>query len=228
MRNNNIVPVLAVIDRMDLTQLVDGKPLLSKLCTMGIPLDLYLKQHPTPFPRDADNRTPLHEAIAADDPAAAKWCLERDSGNVRDNFGNTPILEAIKLGRKSCFLLCLQYQYYDSEAPHICAAHNRAWEIQALHRLGYDVVAVRDSQHFTPLERAVQNYGYDVAEFLTRISPDVKPGYLSTKTDSTGIIRLVQRVQKSTSLLHKTVLPLVSPVINICLVFMAIQTFACY
>ena len=39
----------------------------------------------------------------------------------------TPILEAIKLGRKAAFLLCLHYHYYDNQVPHMCAKYNRSW-----------------------------------------------------------------------------------------------------
>jgi len=81
---------------------------------MNIPLHLYLKDRDIVFRRDADNRTALHEAIAADDPAAVKWCIDHSIDNTRDNFGNTPILEAIKFSRKACFLILLQNKYYDS------------------------------------------------------------------------------------------------------------------
>lgn len=64
----------------------------------------------------------------------------------------------------------MHYNFYDSAAPHMCAIYNRHWELKVLHRLGYDVVSIRDSEHFTPLERAVANYSYDAAEYLTDIS----------------------------------------------------------
>ena len=63
----------------------------------------------------------------ADDVKAVYWCMKNKIGNVRDNFGNTPILEAIKYGRRACFLLCLQYNYYDNLAPTVCGIYNRAW-----------------------------------------------------------------------------------------------------
>lgn len=56
-----------------------------------------------------------------------------------------------------------------------------------------DVLWVRDSQHFTPLERAVENYSYDVAEFLARLSGDVSMADLAGRTDSKGILRLIKR-----------------------------------
>ena len=112
------------------------------------------------FKKDSDNRTALHEAIAADDVTSAYWCLRQRVENCRDNFGNSPILEAIKLGRRGCFLLCLHYQYYDSLAPHVCATYNRAWELKVLHGMGMDVLNPRDSRHMTPLETAVNNYSY--------------------------------------------------------------------
>ena len=94
---------------------------------MHIPLTHILKDREIIFTKDDDNRTALHEAIAADDLAAANWCIQNKIGNHRDNFGFTPILEAIKHGRRACFLLCLHYEYYDSEASHYCAIYNRAW-----------------------------------------------------------------------------------------------------
>lgn len=121
------MPLLAVIDKLDLTTIVEGKPLLSRLCTMHIPLTHLLAGRNIEFTKDVDNRTALHEAIAADDVASAHWCLQNNIGNHRDNFGNTPLLEAIRLGRKACFLLCLHYEYFDSEAAHACAIYNRAW-----------------------------------------------------------------------------------------------------
>ncbi len=37
-KNNDVVPLLAVLNRLDLTTVVEGKPLLSRLCTMHVPL----------------------------------------------------------------------------------------------------------------------------------------------------------------------------------------------
>jgi len=42
---------------------------------MHVPLSQHLKGREIVFKPDADNRTALHEAIAADDTAAANWCL---------------------------------------------------------------------------------------------------------------------------------------------------------
>lgn len=187
------MPLLAVLPMIDLNLELSGKPLLNKLCTYNIPLAQHLRNREIVFKNDADNRTALHEAIAADDTQAANWCLENGVGNVKDNFGSSPIVEAIKLGRKSCFLLCLQHSFYDSEAPHICAMYNRVWELRVLHRMGYDVVSTRDSEHFTPLERAVANYAYDAAEYLSQITDNVSINYLATKTDSQGIIRTIAK-----------------------------------
>lgn len=60
---------------IDLNTQVDSKPLLSKLCTMNIPLAQHLKGREIVFTKDGDNRTALHEAIAADDTSAANWCF---------------------------------------------------------------------------------------------------------------------------------------------------------
>jgi ankyrin repeat protein len=67
--------------------------------------------------------------------------------------------------------------------------------LKVLHRLGYDVVSTRDSEHFTPLERAVANYSYDSAEYLSEITDRISINYLATKTDSKGIIRLITKVK---------------------------------
>jgi ankyrin repeat protein len=42
---------------------------------MGVPLAQHLKGREIIFQSDSDNRTALHEAIAADDIAAAHWCF---------------------------------------------------------------------------------------------------------------------------------------------------------
>lgn len=91
-KNNDIVPLLAVLHLIDLDTEIDGKPLLSKLCTMNVPLAQHLKGREIVFKTDADNRTALHDAIAADDVGSANWCFENGIGNIRDNFGNTPLL----------------------------------------------------------------------------------------------------------------------------------------
>ena len=38
-----------------------------------------------------------------------------------------------------------------------------------------DILNARDSRHMTPLETAVHNYSYEVAEFLTSIKPTIEP-----------------------------------------------------
>jgi ankyrin repeat protein len=55
----------------------------------------------------------LHYAIEANDVKAAAWCIENGNPNQRDNFGNTPLLDAIRQGRRRCFLLCLKHKFYD-------------------------------------------------------------------------------------------------------------------
>jgi hypothetical protein len=42
---------------------------------MNVPLAQHLRGREVVFKTDADNRTALHEAIAADDTASANWCL---------------------------------------------------------------------------------------------------------------------------------------------------------
>ena len=60
-----------------------------------------------------DGFTPLHYAIEANDVKAAAWLISKGNPNQQDNFGNTPILDAIRLGRRRCFLLCLKNKLYD-------------------------------------------------------------------------------------------------------------------
>lgn len=65
--------------------------------------------------------------------------------------------------------------------------------------MGYDIVSVKDNEYFTPIERAAANYSYDAAEYLSEIMNRLSDGYLnyiSKKTDSKGIIRLMRKVRK--------------------------------
>jgi hypothetical protein len=84
--------------------------------------------------------------------------------------------------------------------------------------MGYDVTSIRDSEHFSPLERAVANYSYEAAEYLTEITDKVSTGYLATKTDSKGIIRTIEKANKNRSLLNKT-LPYFFPIFNLLIVY---------
>lgn len=59
-KNNNIVPLLAVLPMIDLNLELNGKPLLNKLCTLNIPLAQHLRNREIVFKNDADNRTALH------------------------------------------------------------------------------------------------------------------------------------------------------------------------
>ena len=59
-KKQNIVPLLAVSPLIDLNIDIDGKPLLNRLCTMGVPLAQHLKGREIVFKSDADNRTALH------------------------------------------------------------------------------------------------------------------------------------------------------------------------
>lgn len=94
---------------------------------MHLPLNEVLSGRDIVFTKDQDNKSALHEAVVADDISSAYWCFKNRIENNKDNFGNSPILEAIKLGRRSLFLLCLHYEFYDTMAPHTCATYNRAW-----------------------------------------------------------------------------------------------------
>lgn len=73
------------------------------------------------FPADKDGRTPLHYAVEADDAKAVYWLLGKGAKNVADNFGATAAEEAVKLGHRRCFLLCLHYQHITENLPHVAA-----------------------------------------------------------------------------------------------------------
>lgn len=79
--NSNVMPLLAVLDRVDLNITIQGKPLLSRLCTMNIPLQNHLHHRTITFVPDQDRRTALHDAIAADDTLSAHWCMQRGIAN---------------------------------------------------------------------------------------------------------------------------------------------------
>ena len=56
----------------------------------------------------------------------------------------------------------------------------------------------------------------------------MSPGYLSTKTDSQGIIRLVQRVKQSSSKFNRFYKPLLYVLFNLCAVGYGIWTIPFY
>jgi ankyrin repeat protein len=53
--------------------------------------------------------------------------LRKGCNNVADKFGNTPVMDAVRLGHKGCLLLCLHYQHTDKSLAHIAAEFNRVW-----------------------------------------------------------------------------------------------------
>ena len=101
--------------------------MISILAQRFIPLAQVLKGREITFPLDDDRRSPLHYSIEADDLKAAAWLIEKGNPNQRDNFGQTPILDAIRLGRQRIFLLCLKNKLYDERAPIYAAVYNRHW-----------------------------------------------------------------------------------------------------
>ncbi len=109
-----------------------------------MPLSLILKNKELNFPLDDDRRTPLHYAIESDDVKAAAWLISKGNPNQRDNYGHTPIIDAIRLGRQRCFLLCLKNKLYDERAPIFAAINNRHWELKVLHGMGINIFAYRD------------------------------------------------------------------------------------
>jgi len=62
-KNDNIMPFLAIIDKVDLNMKIDGKPLICILCTKFIPLSIIFKDVEVNLTNDEDNRSPLHYAI---------------------------------------------------------------------------------------------------------------------------------------------------------------------
>lgn len=78
-----------------------------------LPLDEVLGNSKIKFETDEDGKTPLHYAVEADDVKAVYWLLGKGSKNVADKFGNTPVMDAVRLGHRRCFLLCLHYQHYN-------------------------------------------------------------------------------------------------------------------
>lgn len=86
-----------------------------------------IPDQPIKFKTDPDGRSPLHYAVEQDDVQSAYWCLSRGAKNKCDNFGNTPIMDAIRLGHRRCFLLCVHFQHIDEFLPHVCAKYNRLW-----------------------------------------------------------------------------------------------------
>lgn len=74
----------------------------------------------------------------------------------------------------------------------------------------------------TPLKRAVENYSYDVADYLTFLSGGEEPiEELVSKTDSEGIIRLIKRVRKENSLTFGFILPLFYTIAHLYIVHVA-------
>lgn len=89
----------------------DGVPLFNLLMNKFLPLPELLDNSSIKFEKDEDGRTPLHYAIEADDVKAAEWLLSKGARNESDKFGNTPVMDSVRLGHKRCFLLCLHYQH---------------------------------------------------------------------------------------------------------------------
>ena len=83
------------------------------LCNKFLPLDTVFEGKHLELKPDADGRTPLHYAVEVDDVKAVNWCLCRGARNTSDKFGNTPLMDAVRLGHRRSFLLCLHYQHYD-------------------------------------------------------------------------------------------------------------------
>ena len=119
------------------------------LCNKFLPLANLLQDRNFQLQTDRDGRTPLHYAVEADDIKAAYECLKRGAKNVKDNFGNTPVMDAVKFGHRRSFLLCIHFQHLNDSLPHIAAKYNRVWELKALQSFGFDLWG-RDEHSMTP------------------------------------------------------------------------------
>lgn len=71
------------------------------------------------------------------------------------------MMDAIRLGKKRCFLLCLHFQHIDEFLPHVCAKYNRLWELKVLEASGLNIITSKDDHGHFPLEVAVENYSYE-------------------------------------------------------------------
>ena len=125
---------------------------------------------------------------------AAYECLKRGAENKKDNFGYSPVMDAVKYGHRRSFLLCIHFQHLMDSLPHVAAKYNRVWELKALNSFGFDFSA-RDEHNMTALEVAIENYSYDAAEYLTSISQSSGLPNMRALTDSEAMIRRVKRVK---------------------------------
>lgn len=88
--------------------------------------------------------------------------MSKGAKNVADKFGNTAVMDAVRLGHKRCFLLCIHYQHINENLPHIAAQYNRVWLLKAMQALGLRI-DIKNDKFKTPLEIAVENYSYEAA-----------------------------------------------------------------
>ena len=131
------------------------------LCNKFLPLEAIFDNQVIHLKPDEDGKTPLHYAVEVDDAKAVSWCLSKGAQNVRDKFGNTPIMDAVKLGHRRSFLLCLHYQHFSEELPQIAAQYNRVWELKIIKKLQLIRDEEKDLQ--IALETAVEYYNYEAA-----------------------------------------------------------------
>ena len=108
---------------------------------------------------------------------------------MADKFGNTPILDALRLGHKRRFLPYLHYQHYDEELPKLAAQFNRVWELQILNKLEL----LGSELSIEALKAAVESYNYKACEYLTSISPTFNFYKIRLLTDSYGIVFSVMK-----------------------------------
>lgn len=76
-----------------------------------LPVEDLLEKFSINFLPDSDGRTPLHYAVEVDDVKALNWLLKKGASNTPDKFGNTPVMDALRLGHRRSFLLLLHYQH---------------------------------------------------------------------------------------------------------------------
>lgn len=193
---SNPLPLLGVLDRIDVNSEVEGVPLLNLLCNKFVPLHAIFCDRQVHMQADVDGRTPLHYAVEVDDVKAAEWCLSRGAPDAKDSFGNTPLMDAVRLGHRRCFLLCLHFQHYSEKLPHLAAEYNRTWELKVLSTLGFSIEKSRNDENHTALEVAVMNYSYESANYLASITDNFDMYRIRTLTDSRAMIKTVREGRK--------------------------------
>lgn len=130
-------------------------------------------------------------------------------------------MDALRLGHRRSFMICLHYQHINESLPHIGAQYNRVWELKVLLALGLNL-SVKNSKSRTPLEIAVENYSYEAVEYLAQVTQNYDRSELKKLTDSKAIMRRVDKGKRRSSNLHRAVFPLMSKALTFIIIINAI------